>query len=156
MESRLDTFLADRIRRYRRELATALAYGGLMLFLAVSAHWYELRIAAGALAICRLVAFVAILRHSKRVTSIAGSLERQSRSQLNEFLACDRSFLKSSTYWYALPLSLGLVATSYAFRRHTHAPWIPVLCLLLAIAVLLGSERMNARAIGQTPSLLEE
>lgn len=144
---RTSLFVAERRQRNRREIRVALGYGILMALLAIFGKWPLMRFATGGLCVCRAFAALMILRHQGKLESIDEAPGDSYRAKLTRLVDNDTAFLYRMNYYYAVPLGAGLVAIALAFWQNTQSPWITLACLLLALIVITGTYRMNAREV---------
>ena len=142
----------DRRRVYKRESLTALAYAAIMLFVSVFGKWPVLRAVTSALALCRLFAAVYIAWHLRALNSFAAKPAQTGKSKLYFLLDRDPAFVGSVLYWYALPLSAGLLGIAYAFWQHARSVPIVTLCLALSVGTVIGTHKMNAGKLAQMES----
>jgi len=142
----------DRKRRNNREIRIAVAYGVLMTLLALFGRWPMLRLATAAVAFSRGLAAFVIWRHQRELERVYRH-GFDTRFRLQCLITSETSFLRSSQYWYALPLGLGCLLVSAAFWENTHSRFLTSLCAFLALGVVIGSRLMNERIIAEMGSI---
>lgn len=148
----LERLLKARRSEYSRESRTAIAYGLLMMAVALLAKWPMLRVVTAMLACVRGFAAVFIIRH-QRCLDAAASTQQCAKARLEEVLKLDSAFVKSSVYWYALPLSVGLFGIAFAIWHHARSIPMVVLCVILAVGTTIGAHRLNVQKLAEMESI---
>lgn len=152
-EVALEGLLTARRKEYGREWRTAIAYGLLMLAVTLLGKWPLLRAVTAALAGLRGLAAYMILRHQRALQDIASATEDSAQVRLERVVARDSAFVKSVVYWYALPLSVGLVGIAVAIWNHARSIPMVVVCLALAVGTIVGTVRLNAVKLAEMESM---
>ena len=148
----LERLLKARRREHSRESRTAIAYCILMMTVALLANWPMLRVVTAMLACVRGFAVYFIIRH-QRILDAAASTQQSARTRLEAVFKLESAFVKSSVYWYALPLSLGLVGIAFAIWHHARSIPMVVLCVILAIGTTVGARRLNAQKLAEMETI---
>jgi len=148
----LERLVKARRSEYSRESRTAIAYCLLMTAVALLAKWPMLRVVTAMLACVRGFAAFFIIRH-QRILDAAASTHQPASARLEEIFKLDSAFVKSSVYWYALPLSVGLVGIAFAIWHHARSIPMVVLCVILAIGTTVGAHRLNVQKLAEMESI---
>ena len=148
----IDRFLQERERCYGREMAIAAVGFAVMMVYVLYGNWLALRAVAFPIAICRLFAVFWIRTHRRSIVRIR-SLSTDTDFGFRAIVDLDIAFIRSTFYWYALPLAVGLIGFAFAVWWHSGSPWVSGACLVGSIILVLGSRSLNAKTVDKLRAL---
>jgi hypothetical protein len=142
----IDRFLQQRRRCYKRETTIAAVGFAVMMVYVLFGNWLALRLIAFPIAACRLYAALCIRAHQRSLDRI-GSSSTETYSGLRALVDRDIAFVRSTFYWYTVPLAVGLIGVAFAVWWHAGSLWVSAACLAASGLLVIGSRSMNAKTV---------
>ena len=151
----MDRFLQERDRCYKREMAIAAVGFAVMIVYVLFGNWLALRLIAFPIAICRLYAALRIRAHQRSLDRIRSS-STETNLGLRALVDVDIAFVRSTFYWYAVPLAVGLIGVAFAVWSHAGSLWVSAACLTGSGLVVIGSRSLTAKTVTTLRAVLAQ